>query len=211
MTKYDINKMRNIALVGHGDSGKTSLAEAMLYDSGMINRLGTIEQGNTTTDYDPREIKKGITIHSSLAYLDWKDKKVNIIDTPGYLDFITDTKSSLRVTDNAVVVVCGVSGVEVQTEKVWDFANEYKLPRVIFINKMDRERADFYRVKDMLNKVFGSSVIPVQLPIGKEENFKGVVDLIKMKALVYKKTAGEKPTFEDVNNIRNTNLNNFSP
>ena len=197
MTKYDISKMRNIALVGHGDSGKTSLAEAMLYDSGMINRLGTIEQGNTTTDYDPREIKKGITIHSSLAYLDWKDKKVNVIDTPGYLDFITDTKSSLRVTDNAVVVICGVSGVEVQTEKVWDFANEYKLPRVIFINKMDRERADFYRVKDMLNKFFGSSVIPVQLPIGKEENFKGVVDLIKMKALVYKKTAGEKPTFEE--------------
>ncbi|HBY56964.1 MAG TPA: elongation factor G [Candidatus Atribacteria bacterium] len=197
MTKYDISKMRNIALVGHGDSGKTSLVEAMLYDSGMINRLGTIEQGNTTTDYDPREIKKGITIHSSLAYLDWKDKKVNIIDTPGYLDFITDTKSSLRVTDNAVVVVCGVSGVEVQTERVWDFANEYKLPRAIFINKMDRERADFYRVKDMLNKVFGSSVISVQLPIGKEENFNGVIDLIKMKALVYKKTTGEKPTFKE--------------
>jgi len=192
-----MTKARNIALVGHGDSGKTSLAEAMLYDSGMINRLGNIEQGNTTTDYDPREIKKGITINSSLAYLNWKDRTINIIDTPGYLDFITDTKSSLRVTDSAIVVICGVSGVEVQTEKVWDFADEYKLPRAIFINKMDRERADFYRVKDMINSIFGSSVISVQLPIGKEENFKGIVDLIKMKALVYKKTAGEKPVFEE--------------
>ncbi len=197
MTKYDISKARNIALVGHGDSGKTSLAEAMLYDSGMINRLGNIEQGNTTTDYDPREIKKGITINSSLAYLNWKDRTINIIDTPGYLDFITDTKSSLRVTDSTIVVICGVSGVEVQTEKVWDFANEYKLPRAIFINKMDRERADFYRVKDMINKIFGSSVISIQLPIGKEENFKGIIDLIKMKALVYKKSAGKKPVFEE--------------
>jgi len=197
MTKYDINKVRNIALVGHGDSGKTSLAEAMLYDSGMINRLGNIDQGNTTTDYDPREIKKGITINSSLAYLTWKEKTVNIIDTPGYLDFITDTKSSLRVIDNAIIVVCGVSGVEVQTEKVWDFANEYKLPRVIFINKMDRERADFFRTKIMISQIFGLSAIPVQFPIGKEENFKGIVDLIKMKAIVYKKTAGEKPIFEE--------------
>lgn len=197
MAKYDITKVRNIALVGHGDSGKTSLTEAMLYNSGMINRLGNIEQGNTTTDYDPREIKKGITINSSLAYLNWKDRTINIIDTPGYLDFITDTKSSLRVTDSTIVVVCGVSGVEVQTEKVWDFANEYKLPRAIFINKMDRERADFYRVKDMINAIFGSSVISLQLPIGKEENFKGIVDLIKMKALVYKKTTGEKPVFEE--------------
>jgi elongation factor G len=197
MTKHDINKVRNIALVGHGDSGKTSLAEAMLYDSGMINRLGNIGQGNTTTDYDPREIKKGITINSSLAYLNWKDLLINIIDTPGYLDFITDTQLSLRIIDNAIVVICGVSGVEVQTEKVWDFTNKYKLPRVIFINKMERERADFYRVKDMINKVFGSSVISVQLPIGQEENFKGIVDLIKMKAIIYKKSGEGKPVFEE--------------
>ena len=110
MVKYDINKVKNIALVGHGDSGKTSLAEALLYDSGMITRLGDIKQGNTTTDYDPREIKKGITINSSLAYLNWKDLMVNILDTPGYLDFITDTKLSLRVVDGAIIVVCGVSG-----------------------------------------------------------------------------------------------------
>ncbi|GAG57529.1 unnamed protein product, partial [marine sediment metagenome] len=197
MTKYDINKVKNIALVGHGDSGKTSLTEALLYDSGMITRLGDIKQGNTTTDYDPREIKKGITINSSLAYLDWKGLMVNILDTPGYLDFITDTKLSLRVVDSAIIVICGVSGVEVQTEKVWNFADEYELPRAIFINKMDRERADFYRVKDMINKVFGSSVISVQLPIGKEENFKGIVDLIKMKTIIYKKSGEGKPVFEE--------------
>jgi len=197
MTKYDINKVRNIALVGHGDSGKTSLTEAMLFDSKMINRLGDIAQGNTTTDYDSREIKKGITINSSLAYLNWKDYTINILDTPGYLDFITDTKSSLRIVDNAIVVICGVSGVEVQTEKVWNFAEEYKLPRVIFINKMDRERADFFRVKEMINKFFGSSIVPVQLPIGREESFKGVVDLIKMKAIIYKKSGEGKPVFEE--------------
>ena len=197
MTKYSINEIRNIALVGHGDSGKTSLTEAILYDSKMITRLGNIGQGNTTTDYDPREIKKGITINSAFAFLNWKNCTINIIDTPGYLDFITDTKSSLRVVDNAVLVVCGVSGVEVQTEKVWDFAEEYKIPKTIFINKMDRERADFYRTKDMINKIFGSSAVSVQLPIGKEDNFRGVVDLIKMKAQIYEKSNGERPVFKE--------------
>ena len=197
MTKYSINEIRNIALVGHGDSGKTSLTEAILYDSKMITRLGNIGQGNTTTDYDPREIKKGITINSAFAFLNWKNCTINIIDTPGYLDFITDTKSSLRVVDNAVLVICGVSGVEVQTEKVWDFAEEYKIPKTIFINKMDRERADFYRTKDMINKIFGSSAVSVQLPIGKEDNFRGVVDLIKMKARIYEKSNGERPVFKE--------------
>ena len=197
MTKYGINEIRNIALVGHGDSGKTSLTEAILYDSKMITRLGNIGQGNTTTDYDPREIKKGITINSAFAFLNWKNCTINIIDTPGYLDFITDTKSSLRVVDNAVLVVCGVSGVEVQTEKVWDFAEEYKIPKTIFINKMDRERADFYRTKDMINKIFGSSAVSVQLPIGKEDNLRGVVDLIKMKAQIYEKSNGERPVFKE--------------
>jgi len=197
MTKYGINEIRNIALVGHGDSGKTSLTEAILYDSKMITRLGNIGQGNTTTDYDPREIKKGITINSAFAFLNWKNCTINIIDTPGYLDFITDTKSSLRVVDNAVLVVCGVSGVEVQTEKVWDFAEEYKIPKTIFINKMDRERADFYRTKDMINKIFGSSAVSVQLPIGKEDDFRGVVDLIKMKAQIYEKSNGERPVFKE--------------
>ena len=137
MTKNDVEKVRTFALVGHGDTGKTSLTEAMLFDANMTTRLGKTEQGNTVTDYDPKEIKRGITINSSLAYLDWKDSTFNIIDTPGYLDFIIDTKSSLRVVDCALIVVCGVSGVEVQTEKVWDYAEEFQLPRIFFINKMD--------------------------------------------------------------------------
>ena len=197
MAKYDINKIRNVAFVGHGDSGKTSLTEAILYDSKMITRLGNIGQGNTTTDYDPREIKKGITINSAFAFLNWKDYTINIIDTPGYLDFITDTKSSIRIADSAVLVICGVSGVEVQTEKVWDFTEEYKIPKVIFINKLDRERADFSRTKDMTNQIFGVSPVAVQLPIGKEENFKGIVDLIKMKAYIYEKSSGERPIFKE--------------
>jgi len=197
MANYDINKIRNIALVGHGDSGKTSLTEAILYDSKMVTRLGSITQGNTTTDYDPREIKKGISINSAFAFLEWKKCMVNIIDTPGYLDFITDTKSSIRVADSAVLVICGVSGVEVQTEKVWDFAEDYKIPKVIFINKMDRERADFFRTKDMINQIFGASTVAVQMPIGKEENFNGVVDLIKMKGYVYEKSSSDRPIFKE--------------
>ena len=197
MADYDINKIRNIALVGHGDSGKTSLTEAILYDSKMITRLGNINQGNTTTDYDPREIKKGITINSAFAFFNWKNCTINIIDTPGYLDFITDTKASLRVVDSAILVVCGVSGVEVQTEKVWDFTEDYKIPKAIFINKLDRERADFFRVKEMINKVFGSIAVAVQLPIGKEENIKGIVDLIKMKAKIYEKSNEDRPVFKE--------------
>jgi len=197
VTKNDVEKVRIFALVGHGDSGKTSLTEAMLYDSNMTTRLGRIEQGNTITDYDPKEIKRGITINSSLAYLNWKNSTFNIIDTPGYLDFIIDTKSSLRVVDCALIVVCGVSGVEVQTEKVWDYAEEFQLPRVFFINKMDRERADFDRVSEIIKENFGQNAIPVQLPIGAEENFEGVVDLLKMKAYYFQPGKDGKSQMEE--------------
>ncbi|MBN2395145.1 MAG: elongation factor G [Candidatus Atribacteria bacterium] len=197
MTKYDANCVRTFAIVGHGDSGKTSLTEAMLYDANMITRLGKIEQGNTVADYDPKEIKRGITINSSLAFLHWKDFIFNIIDTPGYLDFIIDTKSSLSVVDSALIVVCGVSGVEVQTEKVWDYADEFQLPRVFFINKMDRERSDFDRASKMIKENFGQNAVPVQLPIGSEENFKGVIDLVKMKAYYFSGVPEEKNKYEE--------------
>ncbi len=186
MTKYDVEKVRTFAIVGHGDSGKTSLTESMLFDAEMITRLGRVEQGNTVTDYDPKEHKRGITINSSLAYLNWKESTFNIIDTPGYLDFIIDTRSSMQVVDSAVIVVCGVSGVEVQTEKVWEYAEEFSLPRIFFINKMDRERADFNRVSEMIRKNFSPNAVPVQLPIGSEENFAGVLDLLQMKAFYFK-------------------------
>jgi len=197
VTKNDVDKVRTFALVGHGDAGKTSLTEAMLYDANMTTRLGKIEQGNTVTDYDPKEIKRGISINSSLAYLNWKDATFNIIDTPGYLDFIVDTKSSLRVVDCAIMVVCGVSGVEVQTEKVWDYAEEFQLPRIFFINKLDRERADFDGVVNMIKENFGSNTVPIQLPIGREENFSGVIDLLKMKAYYFQSNPDGKNQVEE--------------
>jgi elongation factor G len=197
VTKNDVDRIRTFAVVGHGDSGKTSLTEAMLYDSNMITRLGKIEQGNTVSDYDPKETKRGITINSSLAYLNWKDSTFNIIDTPGYLDFIIDTKTSLRVVDTALIVVCGVSGVEVQTEKVWDYSEEFKLPSIFFINKMDRERADFNRTSQMIKDYFGQNAVPIQLPIGSEETFEGVVDLLKMKAYYFKSSPEGKSQFEE--------------
>jgi len=197
VTKNDVEKVRTFALVGHGDTGKTSLTEAMLFDANMTTRLGKIEQGNTVTDYDPKEIKRGITINSSLAYLDWKDSTFNIIDTPGYLDFIIDTKSSLRVVDCALIVVCGVSGVEVQTEKVWDYAEEFQLPRIFFINKMDRERADFNAASEKIVENFGHNAVPVQLPIGTEENFQGIIDLLKMKAYYFQTDKDGKVQIEE--------------
>ena len=197
MTKNDVEKVRTFALVGHGDTGKTSLTEAMLFDANMTTRLGKTEQGNTVTDYDPKEIKRGITINSSLAYLDWKDSTFNIIDTPGYLDFIIDTKSSLRVVDCALIVVCGVSGVEVQTEKVWDYAEEFQLPRIFFINKMDRERADFNAASEKIEENFGHNAVPVQLPIGTEENFQGIIDLLKMKAYYFQTDKDGKVQIEE--------------
>ena len=197
MTKNDVEKVRTFALVGHGDTGKTSLTEAMLFDANMTTRLGKIEQGNTVTDYDPKEIKRGITINSSLAYLNWKDSTFNILDTPGYLDFIIDTKSSLRVVDCALIVVCGVSGVEVQTEKVWDYAEEFQLPRIFFINKMDRERADFNAASEKIVENFGHNAVPVQLPIGTEENFQGIIDLLKMKAYYFQTDKDGKVQIEE--------------
>mgnify|MGYP006289499297 CR=1 FL=1 len=197
MTKYDVEKVKTFAIVGHGDSGKTSLTEAMLYDAKMITRLGQIEQGNTISDYDSKETKRGISINSSLAFLDWKDSTFNIIDTPGYLDFIVDTKSSLRVVDSALIVVCGVSGVEVQTEKVWDYTEEFKLPSIFFINKLDRERADFEKTSAMIKDYFGQNAVSVQLPIGAEENFEGLIDLLHMKAYYYQSKTDAMSSFEE--------------
>lgn len=185
MDKYPSEAIRNIALVSHGGAGKTSLAEALLFTSGAINRLGNIEAGTTTTDYDPDEIKRQVTINVGLAPLEWDGGKVNLLDTPGYFDFIGDLLGALRVADSAAVVVCAVSGVEVGTEKVWQYTEDFNLPRLILINKLDRENADFTGTLEQLQKHFGINVVPVQLPIGKEDDFTGVVDLIEEKALLF--------------------------
>ena len=178
----------------HGGAGKTSLAEALLFTSGAINRLGTIETGTTTTDYDPDEIKRQVTINVGLAPLEWDGVKINLLDTPGYFDFIGDLIGALRVADCSAVVVCAVSGVEVGTEKVWQYADDFSLPRLVLINKLDRENADFTGTIAQLQEHFGLNVVPVQMPIGKEDDFKGVIDLIEEKALLF--SDGEKTVEE---------------
>jgi elongation factor G len=185
MKKYTSDNIRNVALISHGGAGKTSLTEALLFTSGAVNRLGKVEAGNTTTDFDPDEIRKQVTINVGLAPLEWSDTKINLLDTPGYFDFIGDVLGALRVADSVVTVVCAVSGVEVGTEKVWGYADDFNLPRFVVINKLDRENADFEKTLDQLRSHFGLSVAPLQMPIGKEANFKGVVDLVKQKAIMF--------------------------
>ncbi|NPV53340.1 MAG: elongation factor G [Firmicutes bacterium] len=184
MGKYKTEQLRNVALVAHGGAGKTSLAEAILYDAGAIDRLGKVDEGTATTDYDPEEIKRKISINTAIAPCEWAGSKINIIDTPGFADFVGEVKSGLRVADAAVMVFCAVSGVEVGSENVWGFADERGLPRIAFINKMDRENADFYKVVDALRGQFGQHVVPVQVPIGSQDSFAGVVDLVSMKAIL---------------------------
>ena len=185
MKVYESKDIRNVGVVGHGDSGKTSLTAALLYTAGATNRLLRVDEGNTITDFDDEEIHRRITIATAVAVAEWKKAKVNILDTPGYNIFINDARASLVAADSAIVVVDGVAGVEVQTEKVWKFAEDFKLPRIVVINKLDRERADFQRALESVQEVFGRTAIPIQIPIGSERNFSGVVDLIRMKAYTY--------------------------
>lgn len=182
MKNYKSDMIRNVGLIGHSGSGKTSLAEAMLYNSGSTDRLGKIDEGNTICDYDPEEIKRRISISNAIAPCEWKDNKINIIDTPGYFDFVGEVKSALRVVENAVIAVCAVSGVEVGTEQVFKYAEDANLPRIFFINKMDRENANFNKVLDQIREFFGPKAVPLQLPIGSEANFNGIVDIVSEKA-----------------------------
>ncbi|NLZ27902.1 MAG: elongation factor G [Firmicutes bacterium] len=183
MSKYDINQVRNLALISHGGAGKTSLAEALLYVSKATNRLGKIETGNMVTDYDDEEIRKQITINTVPAPLDWKGHRINLLDTPGYFDFIGDVLGALRAADAALLVVCAVGGLEVGTEKMWNYAHENDLPRLIFINKLDRENANYFKVVEQLQNAYGNRVAPVTIPWGEETDLKGVIDLIGRKAI----------------------------
>ena len=192
----EIGKLRNVGVVGHGGVGKTSLVESLLFTAGGLSRLGKIDDGTTTTDFDPDEIKRKISINTSVAYLDWKGHRINLVDTPGYGDFIADARAALRVVEAAVVVVDAVAGVQVQTEKVWKFASEYDLPRAIVVNRLDRERADFFRTLESLTRRLKGRIVPLHVPVGEEAGFKGYVDLAKMKAFVYadgKSTETEVP------------------
>ncbi len=187
MKDYSPEQLRNVAIVGHGSSGKTSLTAAMLFEAGVTSRLTKVDKGNTITDYDPEEIERKISINSTPCFVEWKDHKINIIDTPGYSSFLWDTRAGLRAVDSALLVVCGVAGVEVGTEKVWEMLEELKLPRIIAINKLDRENSSFNRTVEQIQQFFGRQAIPVQIPIGEEKNFSGVVDLLQQKAYIFEK------------------------
>jgi elongation factor G len=182
---YEGANIRNVAVVGHGHAGKTSLVSAMLYSAGATPRFGRVDDGNAATDYDEEEIARKMSIGASLAHVEWGTTKINIVDTPGFNMFVHEAKLVLPVVDAAIVVVDGVAGVEVVTQRVWNYCEEFQTPRLIVASRMDLERADADRVLESLTTAFGRSVIPLELPIGSEKNFRGVVDLVRMKAYTY--------------------------
>jgi len=185
MKVYDAPNLRNVALVGHAGSGKTQLLASLLFDAGAVNRLGRVDDGTTVTDYDDEEITRKHTLSASLAHAEWNRTKINFIDTPGMANFLSEARASLRVSDGALVVVDAVAGVEVSTEKVWAVAEELEVPRLVVLNRLDRERASLERSLESLRTVFGRTVIPIQLPIGEEKSFRGVVDLVGMTSWTF--------------------------
>ncbi len=186
MKVYDAPAIRNVSVVGHGGCGKTSLVSALLFGMGAVTRLGRVEDGTTTTDFDPDEIERRISLQAALAHGEWRKHKLNLVDAPGYANFLSEARLSLSAVDAALVVVDAVSGVEVQTEKVWGYAEDFGLPRVIVVNRMDRERASFARSLESVQAVFGRGALPVVVPLGEEKGFVGVIDLVANKADVYK-------------------------
>ena len=182
MKEYTGDKIRNVAIVGHGGAGTISLTEALLYRSGSISRMCKVEDGQTTTDFEPEEIKRGVSVSATLAPVEWRDVKINFIDTPGFADFVAEVKGAFRAVDSVLIVVSATSGVQIGTEQCWKLAEEAGLPRLIFVNKMDRENADYDNILNNLRAKIGKEVLPLELPLGKEENFCGVIDVFNMKA-----------------------------
>jgi len=187
MGQFETGKIRNLGIVAHGGAGKTSLAEAILFDTGMIDRLGRVDDGSSTMDFEPEEIKRKISITSALDHCEWDGHSIHIVDTPGYGNFIADTRACMRALDCAVVILSAISGVKAQTEEIWSWANEFEIPRIAFVNKLDRERASFLRAIDDMEKSLGARGVAIQMPIGVEADFQGVIDLIRMKACFYAK------------------------
>src|SRR5689334_18015949 len=187
----DLNKVRNIGIIAHIDAGKTTTTERALYYTGMVHRIGEVHDGSATTDYMYQERERGITITAAAITAAWKGYQVNVIDTPGHVDFTAEVQRSLRVLDGGVVVFDGVAGVEPQSETVWRQADQYGVPRICFANKMDRTGASFYRTFNMIIERLGANPVAVQLPIGLEQNFRGIVDLIDNKAIIYTDDQGK--------------------
>ncbi len=185
MKLYETEKIRNVALLSHGGAGKTSLAEALLYISGATNRLGRIEEGTTLSDYTADEVHRKISIKSALLHSPWREHKINLLDTPGYADFVGEVRSVLPVADGAIIVVDATSGVEVGTERAWNYAEEFHLGRLIFLNKMDGDNAKFHSIMEDLKKNWGNKITPLQLPLGEGKGFQGIIDLLDMKAYLW--------------------------
>src|SRR4051794_31179211 len=185
MAHKPADRIRNVALIGHRGSGKTSLCEALLFEAGVINRLGSVDDGSTVSDFEPDEQERSMSIGASVASFEYSDRKVNLIDTPGDPSFVAEALGALRVVDAAVVVINAVMGVEVHTERLWQRADEEGLARLVFVNMLDRERADFFRTLDSLKEAFGPHVVATEIPIGSEHDVSGVIDLIDMKAYRY--------------------------
>lgn len=197
-SRKDLENMRNIGIIAHIDAGKTTTTERILFHTGIIHRLGNVDEGNTITDFMPQEKERGITIQSAAITCEWAGHQVNVIDTPGHIDFTAEVQRALRVLDGGVVVFDGVAGVEPQSETVWHQADRYKVPRICFINKMDRTGADLDRTVSMISKRLGAHPIVVQIPIGHEAAFRGVIDLIEMRAILFDNTEASAPAVEDI-------------
>ena len=183
---FERTHVRNVGLLSHSGGGKTSLAEAILFDTGEISRLGTVNDGTTTMDYDADETKRHISINAALGFCEWQRHRVTLIDTPGAANFIADTYGALRVMDGAILLVSAESGVKAQTERVWQWVEQFSLPCIVFMNEMDHERANFAQALGIAQKAFGNKLVPVQIPLGEGGQLQGVIDLIRMRALVYR-------------------------
>ena len=195
MAKFDTTQLRNLGIVGQGDAGKTSLVEAILFNTGMTDRLGKVDEGSSNMDFEPEEVKRRITITSKLHHCEWNDHELHVVDTPGYTNFLHDTRSCLRILGGAVLMVSAVDGVKAQTQTLWKWADEFEVPRIAFVNKLDRERSDYLKAVDDIEKTLGARTVAINMPIGQEEDFKGLIDLIKMKARLFQ--FDEKGSFDE--------------
>ena len=190
--QYPLKKTRNIGIMAHIDAGKTTTTERMLFYTGRVHKMGEVHDGAAVMDFMEQEQERGITITSAATTCEWNDHRINIIDTPGHVDFTVEVERSLRVLDGSIALFCSVGGVEPQSETVWRQADKYEVPRIAFVNKMDRMGADFFRVIDMMKERLGANAVPIQLPIGSEDEFNGVIDLVEMEAIVYEDEMGVK-------------------
>ena len=196
MAKFETEKLRNLGIVGQGDAGKTSLVEAILFNTGMTDRLGKVDDGSSNMDFEPEETKRKITITSKLHHCEWNSHELHIVDTPGYTNFLHDTRACMRVLGGAVLMISAVDGVKAQSQNLWNWADEFEVPRIAFINKLDRERADYLKAVDDMETSLKCRPVAVNMPIGQEADFKGVIDLIAMKARIFK--FDEKGTYDEV-------------